>query len=452
MSAQAEVRARPAEAEVGVRGAGDVEPFGVGEDGFVAVRRVVEQHDLVARAVVVAVHGVVLGQGAPHEDDRRGVPHHLLDRSLEPGLQVGQEQGALLGEVGQQHERVRERGTGGFVARHDQKDKERGELGVAQLLAVDVRGHQCGDQVVAWGFGPDGSQAGDEVGEFLPGAQDLGHRDVEVLAEELRIRAGQDDVGVGQDHVVPVVRDAHHVADDLQWQAGRHVRNEVAGPGGQQVIDDRGGRAADVGLELGDHPRAERVGHDAAQPGVPGVVHVDHGPEVLIELGGQVGDVGRAFPGAEHVGVPAGLGHVRVPDQGVVSRTLLAERDLGLSVELRVRLGPEQREGRCPVGGRPAPERRIRQVYPGSGHEPMLRPAAFGLLEPDQHRHDEHQQHACYQPVHALPLCFAEFIIWPACYAAWSACYARVTSSAVAALAGGDREDEREDGGGTRLP
>src|SRR5271170_4979770 len=45
-----------------------------------------------------------------------------------------------------------------------------------------------------------------------------------------------------------------------------------------------------------------------------------------------------------------------------------------------------------------------------------LRPAAFGPLEPDQHRHDEHQQHARYQPIHILPLCFAEFIIWSSCY------------------------------------
>jgi hypothetical protein len=35
-----------------------------------------------------------------------------------------------------------------------------------------------------------------------------------------------------------------------------------------------------------------------------------------------------------------------------------------------------------------------------------LLPATFSLLEPDQHRHDENEQHACYQPVHVLPFRF----------------------------------------------
>ena len=139
------------------------------------------------------------------------------------------------------------------------------------------------------------ASAGDQVGQRLPGAEQLEHRLVHVLGEELRVGPGQDDVGVGQDHVVLVAGDAHHVADDLQRQPGRDVRHEVARPGGQQVVDDRGGRAAHVVLELGDQPRAERAGDDPAQPGVPGIVHVDHRAEVLVELDRQVRDAGRAL-------------------------------------------------------------------------------------------------------------------------------------------------------------
>jgi hypothetical protein len=51
----------PAEGEVGVRGAGEVELVGVGEDAFVAVGGGVEQDDLVAFGEVVAVQCGVAG-------------------------------------------------------------------------------------------------------------------------------------------------------------------------------------------------------------------------------------------------------------------------------------------------------------------------------------------------------------------------------------------------------
>ena len=53
VGAQAEVRARAAEADVGVRVAADVERLGVVELARVAVGRAVEQHDLVALVEVV---------------------------------------------------------------------------------------------------------------------------------------------------------------------------------------------------------------------------------------------------------------------------------------------------------------------------------------------------------------------------------------------------------------
>ena len=66
-------------------------------------------------------------------------------------------------------------------------------------------------------------------------------------------------------------------------------------------------------------PGREPPGHDAAHAGVAGVVHVDHRPEELDELGRQVGDVG-ALARAEQLGVPAGLDDVGVPGDGVVGR------------------------------------------------------------------------------------------------------------------------------------
>jgi hypothetical protein len=61
------------------------------------------------------------------------------------------------------------------------------------------------------------------------------------------------------------------------------------------------------------------------------------------------------------VRVPAGLHHVRVPDQRVVPGAGL-EDELGLGVERRVVQRPQHREGGLPVGHRPAPELGVGQV------------------------------------------------------------------------------------------
>src|SRR4249919_908621 len=46
-----------------------------------------------------------------------------------------------------------------------------------------------------------GGQRSDQIGERLAGAEELEHRLVHVIGEELRVGPGQDDVAVGQDHV-----------------------------------------------------------------------------------------------------------------------------------------------------------------------------------------------------------------------------------------------------------
>ena len=143
------------------------------------------------------------------------------------------------------------------------------------------------------------------------------------------------------------------------------------GPVDEQVVDDRSGRAADVVLELRDHAGGERAGDDPPQPGVPGIVHVDHRPEVLVELDRQVRDAGRALGGGEDRGVLARLDHVRVLHQGVVTPSRVGERALGLGEERRPRLGPQLREGGRPVAQRQAPELRGRQVDPGNSHHAM---------------------------------------------------------------------------------
>src|SRR5881296_3579801 len=71
----------------------------------------------------------------------------------------------------------------------------------------------------------------------------------------------------------------------------------------------------------------------------------------------------------------ARLDHVRVADQGVVARALIAERDLRLGEEPRPRLGPEPGEGGRPLGQRQRPElvgRQVDIVRTGNRHDPAF--------------------------------------------------------------------------------
>ena len=93
-----------------------------------------------------------------------------------------------------------------------------------------------------------------------------------------------------------VVRDAHHLADDLQRQRGGDPLDEVAlaarglassmrstTPVGLVARRSRSTLATSLGVK----PLAT----SDAQPEVLGVVHVDHRAEELVHLDGQVADV-----------------------------------------------------------------------------------------------------------------------------------------------------------------
>src|SRR5262249_29954881 len=161
-------------------------------------------------------------------------------------------------------------------------------------------------------------------------------------------------------------------ADDRQWEPGGHVLDEVAGAGGQQIVHDPGGYPLHVALEFRDHPGGERARHDPAEAGMARVVHVDHRPEVLVELGRKIRDRRGAPAGREHLRVPARSHDVRVPDQGVVPRPPLGERRLGLGEERGTLGGAQRGEGGLPLCQGPGPELGIRQVDVRQRHRGVL--------------------------------------------------------------------------------
>ena len=153
----------------------------------------------------------------------------------------------------------------------------------------------------------------------------------------------------------------------LQREPGRHLGDEVALALGPHRGDEVVGDLLDVVLDGAHHAGVEGGRHDPAQPGMAGVVHVDHRPEELEELGGHVEDGGARLARAEQLGVPADLDHVGVTGDGVVARARgdgddRLHLDLGVLEEGDGALGAQRGEGRLTHRPRLLPELEVRQI------------------------------------------------------------------------------------------
>src|SRR5258706_5512236 len=86
---EAEVRAAGAEPDLlGLQRPRDVEAIGIGEDGGVAVRRVVPQHELLAGGDLGVADHRVLGGGAPEVDHWCRAAHDLFDGGLGADIEI----------------------------------------------------------------------------------------------------------------------------------------------------------------------------------------------------------------------------------------------------------------------------------------------------------------------------------------------------------------------------
>ena len=228
--------------------------------------------------------------------------------------------------------------------------------------------------------------------QFVRRGQHDHHRVARVLAAVLGVACADDGVGAVEDELIILLGDARQVADHLQRQAGRYLGDEVApGPRGQQVVDDPGGRRRDVRLELGDRPGGERPRHDASQPGMAWIVHIDHRAEEFGELGGHVGNVRRtALPGTEHLRIPARADNVGVPDQGVVPGSPWRPRQVPLLEEGRRVQRAQPVERLLPLRQRSGPELLIRQIKVDGKHPAILRWSRGG----QHHAGKSWQEHA----------------------------------------------------------
>ncbi len=168
-------------------------------------------------------------------------------------LGVGAQPGELVG-IGQQRvHAVRGRVAGGLVAGDDEQQDEHVELGLGELVAVDLAVDELGDDVVAGLVGPLGPQLGRVHVE-------LGRRRGAVVGADLllvlRVVRTDEPVRPVEEHVPLFLGDAHDVGDGLERQLGRHLGHEVARAALDDAVDDELGAVAEVLLDEADHPRA----------------------------------------------------------------------------------------------------------------------------------------------------------------------------------------------------
>ena len=207
----------------------------------------------------------------------------------------------------------------------------------------------------------------------------FGLTQVDVVPSVLVVLAPQDRVGLFEHHPPVLLRDPHHLADDLQRQAGRHLHHEVAGSTLEQVVDHLSGDPLDGVLERPDASRREPGRDDRPQPPVAWIVHRDHRPEEAGQFVARQVHRGRpALAAAEVLRPTAGFRHVAVPHQGVVPTLRELVRDFGGQLEVAVGvLGTQKVEGVRTLGEGPIPEPRVRKVDRCQVHPLMLAPGSW---------------------------------------------------------------------------
>ncbi len=169
----------------------------------------------------------------------------------------------------------------------------------------------------------------------------------------------------------------------------RDVLDEVAGLVGevrQQPVDDLVRLDLHDVLDGGDLLRREALRHDRAEPEVLRIVHVDHRPEELVHLLGQVADV-RALARAEQLRVAADVPDVVVAGDRPVARPG-REREVGdlALVVVHEAGGVAQRLERAfAIGARRQPEFGVGQVEI----------VEADLVVRSEHRHERDGRGAC---------------------------------------------------------
>ena len=310
---QAVVDSTAAECDMLVRRARQIKALRMIEHLGVPVGRGVEHDHLVALGDLVAAEFGVMGGSAPEGHDRGGPADDLLDGQRQAAIEVLQEPGALLREIGERLESVGDRLSGGVIAGDDQQGEDRRDVVVGQPFAVDFgldhRSHQVVLRLAAAG--------GDEfVGDAMNGGDGLEYPGQRVGAlQQSRITPAVGELRFVGDGAAVFLWDADHVADVVHRNQGGHLGDEVDLALGGDVVDDAAGVGDDVLVDPGQLFGCEGRRHQAADLGVPGGIHRDEALGRVENLQWQRLE-GNALTGEEITGPPGHLNEVGVAHHG----------------------------------------------------------------------------------------------------------------------------------------
>lgn len=341
VAAQAEVRTTATEADVRVGGAGDVEALRVVERRLVLVARPVEQRHLVAGPDLLAADLGVDARGAPERHHRTGPAHELLGGRADAPLEVVEQQRLLLGVLLQREDGVRRGLVRGVVARYAQQHEERRDLLLGELLAVDLRLDERGDQVVARIGPPRFHQRERHRVQRHQRVEEDAHR--VAVADELGVVPGDHRVGGGRDRVAVGLVDPDHLRDRPDREPRGDLLHEIDLAEWRDRVDDRPRLVADLLLDLRHPPRGEHRADQLALLDVPRRVHREDGVGGLQHVLGDVleHDAAELLTRREHLRVAAD------------------RRDVGVACQRPetwvLGVGQQVRLGRAVPGDRPVP-------------------------------------------------------------------------------------------------
>ena len=142
--------------------------------------------------------------------------------------------------------------------------KKRRDFGRRELLAVDLGLDQRGGQVVTR---IDAAILGERAGVCTDVQRHL--HELVVVRSDVGVAEAENHVGPVKDALMVILGDAHHVADHLQRQEARQLRDHLTLAVrmlGDHLLDVAAGALSDGRLSAGHHLGGERPADDVAQP------------------------------------------------------------------------------------------------------------------------------------------------------------------------------------------
>ena len=177
------------------------------------------------------------------------------------------------------------------MAGDEQEEDLRDQLFVGQDVAALLGLDEVRQDAVVGVLALPGDDLGDESGQVVAGHLDRPQE----LGVQHGLEAADHDTGPVADLVAVGVGEAEHLGDDVEGQREGELAHQLHRAGVGRPVELLVDELLHPVAPLGDAPRGERPGHQAAEAGVVGRVTVEHRlePVAVAVLAEHLVDVGR---------------------------------------------------------------------------------------------------------------------------------------------------------------